>query len=588
MSLRSRILVTATLVVLLPLLVLGILVRGQMAARLMAQHVARVETLAGIVEAELSAEKRILGERLAAIEAEMVRDNRLRLAAVDGQLGERPYLLDYAGRAMQLAGLAMLQIQDEQGRVLSSGHFRNAYDRIDPLPLFLAMAPRGVALIQTRTPESRFLALARVDSLMLGGKRLTLVAGTSIEDRILGSHVRGGELAVSLVYPGGLRSSHEAMGDVLRAHTTTREGRMEVSLPRDDYTLHAITLPFVLGEERDEAHLTDAFLIISYPLSPLRRVQRSVDAWLAVVWLASAAAALFLALWLSARISRPIAELAAKTAQIDLDHLYVAFESRRTDEVGMLARFLEHMTARLRTSARKLREAERRATLGEVARQVNHDIKNGLTPIRNVFRHLAQVVREEPERAGEVYRERQEVLDASIEYLEQLAAHYARISTHPTRRPCDLGEIVRQVAAGVGECGGARVSCELAPNLAPVSADPVALRRIVENLVQNACESLALPGGRVTLRTANLTGDMGETGVQLEVSDTGRGIPPDDLAKIFDDFYTTKEDGTGLGLSNVRRLVSDFGGSVHARSDPGKGSTFSVWLPAAVAKEDAR
>src|SRR2546426_9189034 len=111
-------------------------------------------------------------------------DNRFRLAALQGV--EREYLLDYAGSAMRFTGLAMLQIQDDQGRIISSGHFRNEYDRLEPeLPRLLAAAPGGMALVEARTAEAALLALARVDSLRLGGRRFTLVGGVAVDSRFL-------------------------------------------------------------------------------------------------------------------------------------------------------------------------------------------------------------------------------------------------------------------------------------------------------------------------------------------------------------------------------------------------------------------
>src|SRR5207245_6862638 len=129
-----------------------------------------------------------------------------------------------------------------------------------------------------------------------------------------------------------------------------------------------------------------------------------------------------LAGWLSLRISRPLTALAEQTARIDMDRLDVAFSSDRRDEIGALTRLLGAMTERLRAGAARLREAERRVAMGDLARQVNHDIKNGLIPIRNVFRHLAQVAREQPERLGAVVAERQETAESSVTYLAGLAA----------------------------------------------------------------------------------------------------------------------------------------------------------------------
>ena len=108
---------------------------------------------------------------------------------------------------------------------------------------------------------------------------------------------------------------------------------------------------------------------------------------------------------MSSRISGRLATLAEKTAVLDLDRLDVDFDPG-TDEVGRLSRLLGDLAARLRTSTARVREAERRATVGELARQINHDIKNGLIPIRNVMRHLAQTQQDEPAALPSVFAER--------------------------------------------------------------------------------------------------------------------------------------------------------------------------------------
>src|SRR5436309_850021 len=149
------------------LLVFGIGVRRAVRDRLAAQYRRRVDALVAVIEEDFAQRGRSIGDRLTALTAAALEDNRLRLAAV--QAGDRQYLLDYAGSAMRLAGLDMLQIQDASGRIVSSGHFRQEFDRLEPaLPRLLATVPGGVALVRARTPEGGFLALARVDSLRLG------------------------------------------------------------------------------------------------------------------------------------------------------------------------------------------------------------------------------------------------------------------------------------------------------------------------------------------------------------------------------------------------------------------------------------
>src|SRR5947199_325938 len=399
-------------------------------------------------------------------------DNKFRRAALEGV--ERAYLLDYAGSAMRFTGLSMLLIQDDQGRIISSGHFRNEYDRLEPdLPRLLAVAPGGMALVEARTAEAALLALARVDSLRLGGRRFTLVGGVAVDSSFLARLAPDSELTVAPALPSDT---------LVRVDTAAQ-------------VVSALALPFVgLG---DSARLREARIVVTHSLAPLAALRRRVDAAFVAAALLTAAIALLLASWLSSLISRPLGELARRTAEIDMERLDVTFESERADEIGMLTRLLGAMTERLRVGAAQLREAERRIAVGDLARQ------------------------------GE-------------------------------RRT------------------------ELADELPAVQTDPVVLRRILENLVGNALDSLESRSGTVTVLTARAAGaDDGRPVVRITVADTGKGMSREELNRAFDDFYTTKPGGTGLGLSIVRRLVLDANGALRVETEPGGGSKFIVELPGA-------
>jgi signal transduction histidine kinase len=120
---------------------------------------------------------------------------------------------------------------------------------------------------------------------------------------------------------------------------------------------------------------------------------------------------------------------------------------------------------------------------------------------------------------------------------------------------------------------------DLEPDLPALVIDPSALRRILENLIRNARESLPDGGGTITVSGGKMVDEFGEPALAIRVIDTGCGISPEALTTIFDDFYTSKPAGSGLGLSNVRRLVADLGGQVQVASEPGRGSTFTLVLP---------
>ncbi|MDD3642480.1 MAG: HAMP domain-containing sensor histidine kinase, partial [Candidatus Krumholzibacteria bacterium] len=417
----------------------------------------------------------------------------------------------------------------------------------------LSVLPAGAALIETRTPDGPLLALARADSFTIGGDRFTIVGGVAAGARFLARLERGTDLSVSLDLPG-----------------PGPDGPSGRAIVRE------LLVPYI---DADRAGRSEAALRVSHDLAGLEELRRGIDRWLLAAVAIAAIAAVILVAWLSARISRPLTELADKTARIDLDRLDVDFETDREDEIGALSRLLGEMTGRLRAGASRVRDAERRATLGEMARQVNHDIRNGLTPIRNVVRHLTELLRDDPGRLPEVFGERRETLDSSIAYLDDLASSYARLYPRSERGPCDASESAARVVADMRGTGGVDIGAELAGD-AVVQADPVALRRILENLVRNAIESIGPGAGTVTLKTERVAGEDDGGIVRISVSDTGRGMTGEQRGRIFDDFYTTKEGGTGLGLSIVRRLVTDLGGTIEVESEPGRGSRFVITLPA--------
>src|SRR5687768_17273511 len=175
MSLRTRLLLAFAVIVLIPIGLLAFGLRQEMARRLAREYQQRVDGVVAIIREDLARESAAIGQRLASLENALLNDNRFRLAAVAGVETEREYLLDYAGTAMLLTGLSMLQIQDADGRIISSGHFRNEHGRVES-GLAPALTNAGdVALVMTRGPEREFLALARVEPLEIGSRSFTIV-----------------------------------------------------------------------------------------------------------------------------------------------------------------------------------------------------------------------------------------------------------------------------------------------------------------------------------------------------------------------------------------------------------------------------
>lgn len=535
-------------VAVLPLALFGWRVRAEMQTRLEEEGTRRVGALVSAIETGVRSERDRVRSRLRQLGSDLALDNRFRLIRIGSS--EPAWLLDWATDAMRAAGLGALTLYDSTGRILSSGQFRNDYGRSAPeFTSLLRNRGDSLTLARVRTAAGQQSVLAVVDSFMLLGHRYVLVGGAALDSSALAGF--GTDPEVRAVLAGSARLPDFVAAQIPLVTADESSGRVE---------------PGVVAIVRDPA--------------PARELTRRVDRWFAVVLGLALLAAIGVAVVVARALARPITDLAEKTERLDFDRLDIAFDTDRTDEIGALSRLLAAMTTRLRLGAVRLRESERRAAVGDLARQVTHDIKNGLAPIRHAIRHFGQTVDQDPEQLGEVYRARRGTVESSVAYLDELARSYAKLSpasgaaTVDADRTVDANHLVTELAQGAAR-DAVVIRTELMTPSPVLRVDAVALRRILENLIANAVDA-ASPNGQVAVRVG---AGRASGWVAIEVADSGAGMTREELDRAFDDFFTTKPHGTGLGLSVVRRLVSDLGGSLAVETELGKGTTFRVELP---------
>jgi len=574
LNLRGQILIGAIVIAVLPLALAVRIIGSGIEERFTELDTARVTNQLAVVRDDLNRQSQTVATLLDALAETITADNTFRLAASGTRPDLHTYLRDFAPRQMSLMNLDLLQIQDAEGQVLSSGHFPHAHGQMDPrLPALLERAPGGQALISARTPETSFLALGRSRPVNVGGRTFHLVGGKLMDAERLRSLDRDGDLALAVIWPDGFIATDGALAERLNAGRDILE--VEYRLRRNHVIVQSEHLPLLW-----EGKLDSARLLVTHDRAGLRHLLRATNLRLALVLVLAAVLAVVLATMLAGRVSKPLRDLAARTEDLDLGRLDVEFHSTRNDEVGRLTRLLGEMTVRLKGGVARLRSAEQKATMGEMARQVNHDIRNGITPLRNVLRHLSQVSDKKPDDLPGVYAERRETLENGLAYLEELATHYAKLSPGRAAEPCHLGEIIAAVLADPGTGHRATLVNAVPSSLPPIMADPISLRRIFDNLVRNAIESLPDGDGTVTVdATVDEDSNLDELRILVSVSDSGEGIAPENLDAVFTDFFTTRAQGTGLGLSNVRRLISDCGGTIRVQSEPGYGTTFTLSFP---------
>jgi nitrogen fixation/metabolism regulation signal transduction histidine kinase len=286
---------------------------------------------------------------------------------------------------------------------------------------------------------------------------------------------------------------------------------------------------------------------------------------------------------ITTRMSRPIRDLADAAAEVGHGNWGVRVDSSSKDEVGQLATAFNHMTEELLAQRERLVQTERVAAWRELARRLAHELKNPLFPLQITVENLLRARENTPEQFDEVFRESTATLLAEIANLKAIVGRFSDFSKMPAPQfqSVDLNEIVRgvvQLFQGQLTQGARKIEPELQLGDAPaVKADPVLLRRVVENLVLNAIDAMP-EGGRLTFRTSK-----DDEFAILELADTGNGLTPEECDRIFTPYYTSKQHGTGLGLAIVQSVVSDHGGRISVTSRKNQGTTFHVELPLAAA-----
>jgi signal transduction histidine kinase len=541
--LRSQLLLLIGASVLVPLAILLALVREEMSVRLTEEYRERVTALIDSAEDRLEVEQADLLRGVGQLEGELAADPRL-LEWLGGDSSWTAVLPSIGDLAADRSGVDWFVLADGDGQeFLGSGIGAGAAEGLPWQGRSLLPASLGSGDSVDR-PIILASSLVALQATLLGDTPVRLLAGRRLDDAFWSGLTAHPAMATGLVVDGRLLAGRSLSG---------------------------------LSSDLDVTWLNDSFrpeeasIRVAHDLGHLGTVLDSLDRWFLGAFIAMTVIGL-LGAWLAAsRFTRPVVQLADATASVDLDHASPRFLATRRDEIGRLSRTMEAMVRRLRSSASRIRAAERKAALGDFARQANHDIKNGLTPISNVVSHLAEVAAD-PAELSRVFSERSKSLDSGIAYLRELSGSYARISSHSDLREMDVVPIIRETLAALS-AADPRVHLTV-PKSARADIDPLGLRRIVENLVTNALDSLPPGSGRVDVileHDASL--------VRLRVKDNGPGIPLDIQDRLFEDFFTTRTEGSGLGLSIVRRLVLDLNGSVRVASEPGHGSEFIVEIP---------
>ncbi len=293
--------------------------------------------------------------------------------------------------------------------------------------------------------------------------------------------------------------------------------------------------------------------------------------------------AILASLWIAARVSGPIEQLARAAEQVAAGEWDARVEVRGKDEVGVLGTSFNHMTAQLAEQRERLVQSERVAAWRELARRLAHELKNPLFPLQITVENMVRARMLPKEEFDEVFLESANTLQAEIENLKKIVGRFSDFSKmpRPQTERIDASDVVRRVAALYGPAlDEKRIDLRtiMDSEALPICADPEWLHRALSNLVLNAMDVMP-DGGILTIAIAR-SGDV----ARLSVADTGEGLTPEECERLFTPYYTTKQHGTGLGLAIVQSVIADHHGTIVVERSESGGARFVMELPL-VAKE---
>jgi nitrogen fixation/metabolism regulation signal transduction histidine kinase len=288
---------------------------------------------------------------------------------------------------------------------------------------------------------------------------------------------------------------------------------------------------------------------------------------------------IFLALVVSNYISRPLRTLASRISQFSYGKYNEKIEWKQRDEIGQLVDNYNRMIDELVKSAELLARSERETAWREMARQVAHEIKNPLTPMKLSVQHLEKAWKDRTPDWEERLKRFTETMAEQIESLSAIASEFSDFAQMPVTKPetLDLNEILENVQALYQDTSRIRFGFRYDSNIPhKIMGDRKQLLRVFTNLINNAIHAI----GNQENGMISIDFESNDNNYSIKISDNGGGISEELSDKIFQPNFTTKSGGMGMGLAIVKNIIQGLGGEISFTSKLGSGTTFILVFPA--------
>ena len=478
-----------------------------------------------------------------------------------------PDAVPVASGWIELTGLDLLTVLDDAGTTVSAGHWPEKAGLPDSQ--LGGLDDESSAVLSVAWPDGGKLALLAARKIEIGEHRLLLVGGRVLDSVLSARFAEGRSWSFDFAEPG-------RRGDQQRDPVAEQLGRKSAgeSVASTEYASYA------RRELRGPSGEATAAVVVAADRSSVDATLREMRTVLIVAGLAVTLLGALAGIWIAGRIDRPVRQLIRAVDAIGAGEADYTFPRTTRDEFEEL----EEAFSRLQRSLERQRErsaaAERIAAWREVARHVAHEVKNPLAPIRLTVENLIRARKKNPQLFEDLFDEGAATILEEVEQLRQLVEEFSAFARLPPPNPnrVDLHRLIDGVLELYGAEPGLEIRTDYDPGLPELQLDSDQISRVLKNIVGNAVEAMREqePGAprRLDLST-RLEPDM----VVVEVSDRGPGLSPDIQERIFRPQFTTKSQGTGLGMAISQRIVSEHGGLLAAENREGGGASLSIRLP---------
>lgn len=287
--------------------------------------------------------------------------------------------------------------------------------------------------------------------------------------------------------------------------------------------------------------------------------------------------AALIAYLITQRVTAPLTIIQNKLSKLSLSSKNEVIEWTGDDEIGELVAQYNKMLVALEESAGRLAQSEREGAWREMAKQIAHEIKNPLTPMKLSVQHLQRAWAAKGDNLDDTFKRVTQVLIEQIDSLSNLASEFSAFAKmpEPVSERLELNELVLLTATLYETTENLSVSFFPLPVKAYINGDKDQLSRVLTNIITNAIQAIPEENqGKIEIRIVH-EGSI----YKIEVSDNGKGIPDDEANKVFIPSFSTKNSGMGLGLAISKKIVEGMGGKIYFVSQVGIGTTFFVELP---------